>query len=83
MKINKFIAAITVIFLSVALPSFANTLYPPSLDPHNLPPPSGAILDLAGAQITSTYSLYSMGFTASLINTDVECLHSTQLDCMA
>jgi hypothetical protein len=39
--------------------------------PINLPPPSGAILDLAGMPIPSTYTLYSVTFTAADPNTDL------------
>jgi len=37
----------------------------------NLPPPSGAILDLAGNPITTTYTLYTVDFTAAFAATDV------------
>ena len=40
-------------------------------DPMNLPPPSGAILDLAGTPITNVQQLYSVNFTASLANTAI------------
>ncbi len=39
--------------------------------PINLPPPSGAILDLAGMPIPSIYTLYSVTFTAADANTDL------------
>lgn len=72
MKINKFILAIALIFFTAALPSFAGTVYPASSDPHNQPPPAGAILDLAGTPVISgVYTQYTVNFTASLANTDV------------
>jgi hypothetical protein len=73
---NKLILAIAVIFFAAALPSFADTLHPANFDPHNVPPPSGAILDLAGTPILSGYNLYSVSFTAaaSTTSTDVTFL---------
>lgn len=44
-----------------AVPAFAG--------PSNQPPPSGAILDLAGGAIPSTYTMYSVSFTATNANT--------------
>jgi hypothetical protein len=44
-----------------AVPAFAG--------PSNLPPPSGAILDLAGQPIPSSYTQYTVTFTASNAST--------------
>src|SRR5208337_4851428 len=37
----------------------------PAVDPVNEPPPSGAILDLAGTAVPHTYQQYTVNFTAS------------------
>jgi hypothetical protein len=39
--------------------------------PSNLPPPAGAILDLAGQPITNIQQSYSVSFVAALANTDI------------
>jgi hypothetical protein len=44
-----------------AVPAFAA--------PMNMPPPSGAILDLSGGAIPSVYTMYSVTFTATNANT--------------
>jgi hypothetical protein len=42
-----------------------------SANPSNLPPPSGAILDLDGQPITNTGQLYSVDFVAGVANTAI------------
>jgi hypothetical protein len=69
---SKLILSLTLLLLSGTLTAFADGVPPPgSPDPNNVGPPSGAILDLAGTPIPSTYTMYSADFTAALSSTDI------------
>jgi hypothetical protein len=68
MAMRKVLAFLTLVLFATALPSFADAVYSGS-DPANVPPPAGAILDLAGGPILSGYNLYSISFTAAASTT--------------
>jgi hypothetical protein len=66
---------VSAILVTVVSPVFADKISPNSLDPNNLPPPSGAILDLAGTPVqTGVWTQYSINFTATLSMTDITFL---------
>jgi hypothetical protein len=60
------------VVLGGTLSAFAQKDLPPgSPDPDNVAPPSGALLDLAGSPIPSTYTQYTADFSATLSSTDI------------
>ena len=55
--------------------AYAGKMSPDTADPNNVPPPSGAILDLAPGVINfGTYTQYSVNFTATVSSTTVTFL---------
>jgi hypothetical protein len=67
---------LAVILFAVVAPGFADIkTSPDSIDPNNVPPPSGAILDLAGTPVlTGVWTQYSVNFVATVAMTDVTFL---------
>jgi len=73
---QKILMILTVLLFAGVSPAFANLkTSPDTLDPSNIPPPPGAILDLAGTPVfTGAWHQYSVNFMATTANTDIAFL---------
>jgi hypothetical protein len=50
---------------------FASSKPNPAVDPNNVAPPTGAILDLSGTPVSHTFQSYSVSFVANLTSTAI------------
>jgi hypothetical protein len=73
---RKAVLVLVIVLCGVVSPGFADIkTSPDSIDPNNVPPPSGAILDLAGTPVlTGVWTQYSVNFVATVSMTDITFL---------
>ena len=72
-EMNKALVFPSILLLAAAIPSFGDVKdFVSPTDPNNVPPPSGALLDLAGNPLNfGAWTKYSVNFTAAFAITDL------------
>jgi hypothetical protein len=71
-NMRKLLWSLTVLMLAGALPALAQKPLAPEPDPNNVGPPLAPILNLAGDPIPSSYTEYTIDFTAAALSTTTD-----------